>query len=266
MADYDLSKLNDIFDNVEKMLIEHSSGIDEFNEYKEIEIKNFTDNDYYWIMVYVIFYSGFNAETVDKHKAGIEKYFSDYKTAMRYNDDEIENIKKYKNIIQNKRKIESCISNAKEFYKIVKRFGSFEKYINYFKPSENDENLFLFKEDLVERFKGIGNVTAYHFMMDIGLDVIKPDRVLMRIFRRLDLVRGEDDIYRGIEVGRAFAKATGLPIRYIDIMFVSYGQMTSAKKGNTKKWSICSEKNPQCDSCGIKKYCKYFVQQKKKQW
>jgi len=70
-------------------------------------------------------------------------------------------------------------------------------------------------------------------------------------------VRSEDDFYGGIEVGRKFAKATKLPIRYIDIIFVLYGQEDSARFK-----TICSTEKPKCDICGVKKYCNYSVQQR----
>ena len=89
-------------------------------------------------------------------------------------------------------------------------------------------------------------------MTDIGLNVLKPDRVIMRIFKRLDLVSSEDDFLGAIEVGRKFSEAVKEPIRYIDIIFVYYGQLDSPIFEY-----ICSERNPRCDRCGVNEYCSY---------
>lgn len=109
-----------------------------------------------------------------------------------------------------------------------------------------------FEEDL-KRFKGLGRITAYHFMTDIGLEVIKPDRVLVRIFTRMGLLKDTDDSFCAIEIGRQFSKATNLPIRYIDIIFVLYGQLNVPKIK-----CICSEKHPHCEICGARMFCAYF--------
>jgi DNA-3-methyladenine glycosylase I len=59
-----------------------------------------------------------------------------------------------------------------------------------------------------------------------------------------------------IQEGRKFAKATGYPIRYIDRVFVAYGQERTSDMGLSR--GICLERNPACSSCGANKYCEYF--------
>lgn len=89
-------------------------------------------------------------------------------------------------------------------------------------------------------------------MMDIGLQVLKPDRVISRIFNRLGLIENDKDLLGVVQAGRAFSKVTNLPIRLIDIIFVMYGQLD--QEGLE---CICSEKNPKCEKCGIKSECLY---------
>ena len=91
-------------------------------------------------------------------------------------------------------------------------------------------------------------------MTDIGLNVLKPDRVILRIFYRLGLIDNEEDLFSAVKVGRLFSRETKLPIRYIDIIFVSYGQLNQEKME-----CICSEKNPKCLKCGVKNYCNYYI-------
>ena len=110
----------------------------------------------------------------------------------------------------------------------------------------------LLKEELEFRFDYLGGITVYHFLTDIGLDVLKPDRVLVRIFQRLGLIESEKQLLKTVIQGRKFAAATGHSIRYIDIIFVTYGQQ--GQEG------ICFTKNPKCNLCGLTEKCNYYKQ------
>src|SRR5205823_4172284 len=85
----------------------------------------------------------------------------------------------------------------------------------------------------------------------------KPDRVVKRIFARLGLAEEDATPMVMIDEGRKFAQATGLPIRYIDIIFVYYGQMQAKEVG--LEHGICLEKSPSCEMCGAKRYCDYYA-------
>ncbi|MEM3986898.1 MAG: hypothetical protein QXR39_08995 [Candidatus Methanomethylicia archaeon] len=85
--------------------------------------------------------------------------------------------------------------------------------------------------------------------------MLKPDRVICRIFSRLGFIDNADNINQAIKVGRDIAIATGYPIRYIDIIFTTYGQMGD--------YGICLEKNPKCYICEIKKYCNYYTEKQR---
>ena len=111
----------------------------------------------------------------------------------------------------------------------------------------------------------MGLIMPYHFMMDIGFPVLKPDLVLSRIFYRLGLtkserVKNDDDAEEVVEQGRRFASATGHPIRYIDIVFVLYGQVREIDFGLER--GICLGDRPRCDLCQITSDCRYFTEMK----
>lgn len=144
-------------------------------------------------------------------------------------------------MIKNVNKITAVIENAKVFNEIVNKYDSFYNYLKSFEPESSFENLMLLKEELEYKFTYLGGITVYHFLTDIGLDVLKPDRVLTRIFKRLGLIEDEKQLLKTVIQGRKFAEATGKSIRYIDIIFVTYGQQT--------KEGICFSKNPRCNIC-----------------
>jgi DNA-3-methyladenine glycosylase I len=114
---------------------------------------------------------------------------------------------------------------------------------------------------LKKRFKYLGGITVFHFLADIGYNVLKPDRVLCRIIYRLGLVDSEEDLLGVIAAGRKFSSATGLPIRYIDIIFVAYGQVDAKPEFGLKE-GICLSNSPKCELCGIYKFCQYKKKKK----
>jgi 3-methyladenine DNA glycosylase len=250
-------KMASIFQRVYKTLYTHSEysekEFDEkFSSFKDYENRIMSDDDYYRLLVDIIFYSGFRAATVDKYLERIHMHFPNYQVVSSYSLAEIEKIKTDTNMIQNKSKIDACVQNAKKVIEISDKYGSIKNYIETFNPNSSDEALFSLKRSLEKNFSFLGGTTSYHFMTDIGLNVLKPDRVILRIFKRLGLIESEQDLLGAVKIGRAFSKATNLPIRFIDIIFVLYGQLNQEKLE-----CICSEKNPKGNKCGVNLDCLY---------
>ena len=91
-------------------------------------------------------------------------------------------------------------------------------------------------------------------MLDMGLNVWKPDRVICRILYRLGLINDKNDIEKAVKVGREIGIKVKLPIRYIDIVFVKYGQRGAEEPFGLDD-GICLGINPRCHLCGIREYC-----------
>src|SRR5205085_7129716 len=117
----------------------------------------------------------------------------------------------------------ACIHNAKALKDVIGKYGSLKAWLESLPAPNSDEAVIEIREHLQLLFKFLGPRTAFHFMTDLGLPVLKPDRVIERIFKRLVLVGdklADDPLYLSlIQEGRKFAQATGYPIRYIDIVF-----------------------------------------------
>lgn len=251
----------EIFETVESHLVKYGSlnkpeveiraNLDKFKTYGTRER---TDNDYFLTLVFVAFYSGFRAATVTAKTDIIKRHFPDWKTVAAYTEDDVQRILADPEMIAHERKIRGCLKNARRVQEFVAQHGSFKQYLDNFTASESFENLLLLKESLEAAFVYLGGVTVYHFMTDIGLPVLKPDRVMCRIFKRLGLLENEDQLLKTVLQGRKFAEATGHPIRYIDIVFVAYGQIQSEVFGIPE--GICL-KTPRCSDCSIKSYCTY---------
>lgn len=250
----------DLFYKMETTLRKESSLSEKDFEKYWGRFKNFhynkdTNEEIFWKLVQVVFYSGMKAGIVTSKLPSSKKYFYDYKRAKGYDRGDIDEIMKDQNIIHNKAKIEACIKNAVLFNKIIKDYGSFSNYLESFGDLDNEITLERVKNEL-KQFEFLGPITAYHFMLDLGLNVWKPDRVISRILKRLDLIDNLEDIDQAIKVGREIANQVKLPIRYIDIVFVKYGQMGEEEPFGLKT-GICLEKNPRCSICEIQEYCTF---------
>jgi DNA-3-methyladenine glycosylase I len=258
-----------IFDEVESTLIRigNQDGRQEdirrrLDEFKTLATKSFTDADYHRIMVHVVFYSGFKAVTVGKKLRAIDKYFSDYKSVALYSARDVDVMLANPAMLRNKSKIKACIDNAQAFESLVNQQGSFQTYLDSFSPRASLENLMRLRRDLRKRFGYLSKITSYHFLTDTGAPVLKPDRVIMRIFHRLGLIESEntseDQLLKAVYEGHKFAQATGHPIRYVDIVFVAYGQVKLT--GFSISQGICLKDTPNCAVCGVAKYCRYFAE------
>ena len=260
-----------IFDAIESTLIRvGSKNVPEATIRRRLDVfketKRFTDADYFDILISVIFYSGFRAAIVNKKRDTIRKHFPDYKTVAGYDHERISKITSDPQMIKHERKIQKSVDNARTFKGIVDQYGSFQKYIDSFFPKTSLENLMRLRSALIQRFGYLSKITSYHFLTEIGMPVLKPDRVVRRIFYRLGLIESEGDsekqLLKVVSQGQKFAQETGYPIRYIDIVFVAYGRKGPVRSGDIGiEREICRKDNPQCSICGASKYCAYFAQQ-----
>lgn len=249
----------DVFLAVEKRLIEAgSTQMDKtkiqshLDKFKRFENRELTDDQYFSILVFVAFYSGFKAATVAFKRDIIQGHFPSWSIVSDYTEKDIRKIINDPMMISHEGKIRACVANAKKFATLISKHGSFKNYIDSYLPTDSFENLLLFKEALEAFFAYLGGITVYHFMTDIGLPVLKPDRVMCRIFERLGLLESQGQLLKTVIQGRKFAAATGFPIRYIDIVFVAYGQVKSEEFGIAE--GICLTK-PRCSECRIQSYC-----------
>jgi DNA-3-methyladenine glycosylase I len=137
---YQVRRMKDykaIFEKVESTLISVGSANlsadrirANLDEFKHLEGKTFADADYYWILVYVVFYAGFRAATVNAKLNLIRQYFPDYETVAGCDENRADEILSDPEMIWNRRKVQACIENAKFFKSIINEHGSFQAYID----------------------------------------------------------------------------------------------------------------------------------------
>jgi DNA-3-methyladenine glycosylase I len=257
-----------IFERVEQVLLDEASkGMPRadvqaaLDEFKHIQGRRFSDSESYRKLVHIIYYAGFTANTVSQKLPTINKWFPDFTVVADYDEAKLKQVLADPDMIKFEDKARANILNAREFKKIVKQYGSFHDYVDSFNAQGSSGNWVKLKDDLRGRFARMGLITPYHFMMDIGLPVMKPDRVVARIFYRLGLIAREEIKYDSdaeavVRQGEQFANTTGYPIRYIDIVFVCYGQVRSLDIGLAQ--GICLKDRPRCKVCKVTNDCGYF--------
>jgi DNA-3-methyladenine glycosylase I len=235
-----------------------------------------TDADYFQIMVHVIFYAGMKATIVTKRESAIDRHFSSFSMAAGYGEKDILAILADPQMLRNKLKIRGCIDNAKKFAEVVKEYGSFGEYLRSIASVEDLrtglkglEDLRRLWIDLQGRFKFLGRITSFHYLMEVGYNLVKPDRVVTRIFSRLRLIDGlpspdhpdpqkltDEQLWQIVQVGQQIAESSQLPIRYVDLVFVVFGQMEGQNPEDLPQ-GICLDENPRCSLCGVRDSCRY---------
>jgi DNA-3-methyladenine glycosylase I len=267
MKIYKKPELVSIFNAAEAKLFElsnHSKSklVKALAPFKKMKIIERNDEAYFQLLVSVTFYSGFKAATVTSKLDSIKQVFKSIDKVAKFDTLKIQKIIDSKKVIGHRGKIEGIVHNAKQLKQIKREFKSFNNYLASFGDPNDDVVLFALAKDLRKRFKYLGGITVFHFLTDIGFNVVKPDRVLSRICYRLGLVDTEDDLLGVINAGRKFSAATNLPIRYIDIILVNYGQVDAKPEFGLTE-GICLSKNPKCEICSLYKYCMFKHKKKK---
>jgi DNA-3-methyladenine glycosylase I len=69
-----------------------------------------SDDEFFWNLTMVVFYSGFRAATVTERLPAIKRHFPDWKTVAGYGDDDVRRMLDDPDMIRNKRKIQTATS------------------------------------------------------------------------------------------------------------------------------------------------------------
>lgn len=228
--------------------------------FKHFDYRHLSDDEIFWILTYVMFFNiGKKASMIEKKLPLFKEYLYGYLRVSQLSDIGINNIV---NKIGFELQVNRCRENAKKFSAIILQYGSFKNYLekafNITGTHCSINKIQLLYDDLGIRFKGsgIGETSRWHFITELGFNSLKPDSVIKRIFHRLGLISDEQSNSETIAVGRNIAHQLNLPIRYIDIIFVKYGQEGSSNLLGTAD-GICLNNNPKCNICSLNKYCKY---------
>jgi hypothetical protein len=182
--------------------------------------------------------------------------------------------------VPNPLSLEATIRAARNLVR-VRRTNKSRSLINYY-VRDRDWQTPSPMQTVHERLRshlGLGYVTTLHFMMDLGLPVVKPDRVVNRLAIRLGLIdqyerKGRtyplplaitgDEAYKLGDkpefnwplqsIFREIADNAGITMRTLDRIVVKLGQQPDEDYGYMR--TVCGD-DPLCHLCRAKEYCAY---------
>lgn len=216
----------------------------ELDYYRNLSTGDWTDRDYFETLTRTVF-SGIKNGIIEDRWNAISVAFSDfdfYKIA-EYDENKFRELMENEEIIRHEGKIKAIIFNAKKMVEIITQYGSFKNYLNSF-PSIND---------LIEKLQGyyggfqwIGERNVYEFLKEIGIQTIKPDLQVRKVFLRLGLISEKATIEEVIKIGMLMAKEVDERPCSIDWLLWRFGS------------EVCKSKNPWCNKCLLTDFCSHY--------
>jgi len=231
MAD-NLALINLIFKYTHK---KYPEVIDLIDYYKKLNIINMENDDIYREICWIIYNSGFKYEIIKKYWSFIQNSLDDFnvnKVALM-----IDNMDYYAKYVCNKsgfnniKKAKWCIYNANRILELDKEKDNYDVFKNYliYLSQKNRKELIEMIPNLINDFKlkGIGKITIYHLLKNIGIDIFKPDIHLCRTLKNLQIINNEKisikEIYFAME---KLSDETNMNFKELDTLFFIYGMVT----------------------------------------
>jgi DNA-3-methyladenine glycosylase I len=126
-----------------------------------------SDDQYFNNLSHVIFQAGLNWHVIEKKWQTTRKAFEQFSTSQVacFTDKDVERLLRDEGIVRNRSKVCATIQNAVEFQNIKKEFGSFQKYLD---SLDKSKNYALVVDELIKRFKHLGQSSAGIFLYSVG--------------------------------------------------------------------------------------------------
>jgi len=179
---------------------------DEIDWQNSRDIDNLTESEFLQESAWVILNTGMREKVIRGLFDEISEAFLDWKSADIIVQNDQSCMDSACAIFNNTRKVEAIISLCRR----VSELG-----INNIITSIKTEGV-----EYLKSFKFIGPITSYHLAKNIGLDVVKPDRHLVRIAHATK-------IYDPLKLCLKISKATGDKISVVDLVLWRYATLNN---------------------------------------
>mgnify|MGYP001323114889 CR=1 FL=1 len=242
------------FELIRKKVLELSIGnkVEEHLKIRtELNPAQLEDKTVFKRMCAVILSSGFNASIVKNMWDQLKTEFNDFDfTVLKdWGPEKIEILMKNEKVIRNKNKIRAIIHNAKVFNNLIHKHQGFNKFLQ---ENKDPELLFI---SIRDSFYFLGSITTFDFLKRIGLNYIKPDIHVRRLFHRLGWIDSMKETNKNLstifKIAEYISTETGFNLNYIDGVFWLF--CSGYKEVMTGP--ICCA-IPKCTECYVK-HCKY---------
>ena len=210
------------------------------NRYDSLNTAELTNDQILAEISWIIYASGFKFDIIQRYWQKISEAFQGFdvkQVAKLYASMEIHaNEICYKSGFKNKRKALWCIENARRIVDLDDEFYHRGGLKGYFLELSELDTLSLVKVAPIVlqelKFKGIGNVTIFHLMKNLGLDIFKPDIHVCRLLERTGLINAKASALDIFAVMSTLAQANGLKVKELDTLLFMYGKITSDQMPN----------------------------------
>lgn len=215
--------------------------------------KSFSFNEHIKGLVFSLLSSQRDWSEIHKNRQYIENLFFNFDKQKIKNTDYHDFIKGLVSHSLGNRAIhkqmETLSYNISILEKIEQEYDSLDNFVTRLKP--NAISALLACKESPYALKQIGFPLALEYLRNVGIDTVKPDVHIVRIFKRLGLLKGcESEEKEVLEAIEELSATSGYSKAYIDFLLWHY---CSIGFGN-----ICSENNPKCEICVIKEFCENY--------
>jgi 3-methyladenine DNA glycosylase Tag len=123
--------------------------------------------DYLDILTKAVFQSGISWRVVEAKWAGTREamFGFDPERLADLTPDDVDRLATDTRLIRNRRKIEATVANAQTMLDLDREYKGFKRYLGSF------DNFDALSNDLIKRFKFMGNAGAYYFLHVVGEQV-----------------------------------------------------------------------------------------------
>ncbi len=170
----------------------------------ELDFEEATESDFLREAAWVVLSSGFRESVVRQRFGAVSHAFLDWRSAREIADSGLVCQERAISVFGNRRKIDAIA-------KIVWLVAS--EGIDFVKMRIRSRGL-----DYLQELPYIGPVTSYHLAKNLGLQVVKPDRHLVRMAR----VAGHDS---PLDLCTKVAEAVGESVSVVDLVFWRYATL-----------------------------------------
>lgn len=262
-----------VIQGIEKALEALPEGLQWKNFYIKTQIdrrengESFNLRDHVRAMVYSLLSSQTPWIRIETNKAAIDDIFCSYDPDRLAAKDPILINNQLKEIkcgsLNRKSQMQALAENIEKMEMMDCQVGGIDTFYNGLLTNLADTHPFeklirLLAFDKTYKLKQMGVPLVAEYLRNVGYDIPKPDRHIMRILgpdylqehtRRAPSKEGwaANDLFEAFRIIRDYAKVTGLSQAYIDYLLWSY-----CANGYGQ---ICTKDNPKCQQCKIRTFC-----------
>lgn len=274
-------------DNPETVAKRRKQLEDQLSEMDDLQFDRGISDEAFWrIAALKPFYAGKRAGPVDKRaEFMLDNYLADRESlsSPEWNEggERFKAFLREKDCYRHKGALKKTIYAARRIneWKRVNKRSIAEFYTHGLKEYDSVDTLRKIHAHLQGDLR-FGVVTIYHLMTELGLRVVKPDRVLNRSSVRMGVIEKYTTGYQTFElppnitterantlgskadfvwslqgIYREMSEVTGVSMRSLDYIVVKLGQDPVEESGFAR--TVCHADNPHCNVCSVKPICAY---------